>query len=201
MKIRNHRKREWWFYPHEKSNIEKKSAHIFKKKSSLMKFLNKHGQESLNGQVRIEEKSFGHSGCVRMYSVWYNEYENQHKNIKPRIVLKQMDFRGRKFIQKLSKIDKHSKKYFAFSDKIINLMCHIENEDTGVILEKDAVRLIKLFKKRGFEDFEPTEDEWIYINGHISDGICFFHWSDRCNWLRVKTIIEYFKREGLVNNI
>jgi len=200
MKIRNHRKREWWFYPHENSTIEKKSAHIFKYKSSLMRFLNANPEGCINGSVRLEESSFGYSGCIREYFVWYNDYENNYKNAGFKVVLKQQDFRGRKFICKLFKVEKDSKKYFAFSNKVISLMCHIQ-DDNGVILKKDAERLVALFKKRGFKDFEPTEDEWEYINGNIADGISFYYWSDRCNWLRTKTIIEFFKRENLIKEI
>jgi hypothetical protein len=71
-------------------------------------------------------------------------------------------------------------------------------DDNGIILPKDAKRLVGLFYKRGFKDFEPDEDDWNYINGHISDGISFWHWSDRCNHLRMKTIIEYFKQQKLI---
>jgi len=106
-------------------------------------------------------------------------------------------FRGRKFISKYNKIEKSAKKYFAFSDKVISLMSNIY-EENGAILPSKAKRLIKLFEKRGFKDFEPTEEDWEYINGHISDGICFSYWSDRCNFLRCKVILEYFKREELV---
>ena len=77
-------------------------------------------------------------------------------------------------------------------------MTNIE-DDNGLITSKDAKKLVKLFEKRGFKDFVPTEEDLIYINGHILDGIDFYHWSDRCNWLRTKTIIEYFKRNNLLN--
>jgi hypothetical protein len=109
-----------------------------------------------------------------------------------------MDFRGRKFISKNNKISKESKKYFAFSDKITSLMCNIYEEDEKTILPNKANKLIELFKKRGFKDFTPTEEDLKYINGHILDGIQFSYWSDRCNFLRCKVILEFFKRECLL---
>ncbi len=198
MKIRSHRKFEWWFFPHESSTIEKKSAHIFKYKADLMKFLNRTFEGVLGGTVRLEESCFGSSGCVREYFVWFNEYKHYKHGHSAKIVLKQMDFRGHKFIRKFRKVDKSSKKYFAFSDKVISLMCRIG--DSEVIGSRDANKLITLFHKRGFEDFEPNEETWEYINWHINDGIDFFHWSDRCNWVRTKAVIEYFKRENLIES-
>ncbi len=195
MKIRNHRKREWWFYP-PKGSMLKKHLYVFKYKQDLMKFLTSNIEQSINGIVRIEEQSFIESYAIRKYFVWYNQ--KQYKsgaNLKAD--LRQMRFRGRKYITKPIRISKKNKKYYAFSDKIISLMCNIEDEN-GNILPKDAKRLYDLFIKRGFKDFEPTEEDLIYINGHISDGICFSGWSDRCNFLRAKTIIEYFKRNGIL---
>lgn len=199
MKIRNHRNKEWWFFPPENSKINKGKWYRFKFKSDLMKFLTANLAESVNGEVRIEESCFGYSGCLRMFSVWYNDKECK-SGAKVKADLRQMDFRGRKFVHKQHKIEKDSKKYFAFSDKVIRLMCNIQ-DDNGIILSKDAKRLVELFKKRGFKDFEPNEEDWQYIDGHISNGIDFYHWSDRCNWLRTKTIIEYFNRSGLLSSI
>lgn len=194
MKIRNHRKHKYYFYPHEDSDFTK-HVYIFKYKSDLMKFLRK-TKDSLGGIVRLNENNICSNATIREYYVWYNAYNNKYKNAKFKIVLKQLTFRNKKYIFKPNKIPKSTKKYLQFSDKVIRLMCNIEND--GKILKKDAVRLVKLFEKSGFKDFKPTTDEWAYINGHIKDGICFFHWSDRCNWLRTKTIIEYFKRENLI---
>ena len=109
-----------------------------------------------------------------------------------------MYFRGRKFISKNNKISKGDKKYFAFSEKVSSLMCNIYEEDEKTILPNKANKLIELFKKRGFKDFEPTEEDLKYINGHIFDGVQFSYWSDRCNFLRCKVILEFFKREGLL---
>ena len=77
-------------------------------------------------------------------------------------------------------------------------MCNIYESDGETILPNKAKNLINLFEKRGFKDFEPSEEDLKYINGHISDGIDFFYWSDRCNFLRCKVILEYFKRKGLL---
>lgn len=197
MKIRNHRKKEWWFFPHKESKLYKQKLHRFKYKSDLMSFLNKNFKESINGEVRLEENSFGHSGCIRTWFVWYNDYDEKGKKLE--IELRQETFRGRKFVFKQEKIRKSSKKYFAFSDKVSSLMANIyQDEKSKTILPKDAKRLVELFYKRGFKDFEPTKDDWEYIDGNISDGIQFSYWSDRCSWLRTKTIIEFFKREKLI---
>lgn len=196
MKIRNHRKYEWWFRPNKDSKLEK-HLYIFKYKSSLMKFLNKHFEDAINGTVILEQSSFQGSGSVREWFVWYNDYALKGAPIK--IELRQLLFRGGKYIFKPKKISKTSKKYFAFSDKVISLMSNIYQDDEETILPKDAKRLITLFEKRGFKDFEPDEEEWDYINGHIEYGIQFSYWSDRCNFLRCKVILEYFKREGLLN--
>lgn len=197
MKIRNHRKQEWWFFPQKESKINIGRWYIFKRKSSLMRFLNANFEHAINGTVRLEHSQFGSSGCIREYFVWFNDYVKNKKE-PMKIVLKQQLFRGKKHIFKPSKISKDSKKYFAFSDKVISLMCRIKKED-GSIDKKDAKKLVNLFYKRGFKDFTPTEDDLYYINGHISNGIDFWHWSDRCNWLRTKTVIEYFKRNNLLD--
>jgi hypothetical protein len=191
MKIRNHRKYEWLFHPHKKSKLEK-HVYRFKYKADLMIFLIKHFEESLNGVVRRDHTSFNCSNTQREWFVWYAPRKEGLK-----IVLKQMEFRGRKFICKPYPISKEDKKYFAHSDKVVQLMCNIYEEDAETILPSKASKLIELFKKRGFKDFEPDDEEWEYINGHISNGISFYYWSDRCNFLRAKTIYEYFKREGL----
>lgn len=57
MKIRNHRKKEWWFYPPEKSTL-KKHLYVFKYKQDLMNFLTGNLEQSINGTVRIEERTF-----------------------------------------------------------------------------------------------------------------------------------------------
>jgi hypothetical protein len=176
---------------HENSKLEK-HLYRFKYKADLLKFLNSNFENALNGTVALDHKSFNCSNTKRKWFVWYDV-----KGATLKIVLKQLLFRGRKFISKYNKIEKSAKKYFAFSDKVISLMSNIY-EENGAILSSKAKRLIKLFEKRGFKDFEPTEEDWEYINGHISDGMCFSYWSDRCNFLRCKVILEYFKREELV---
>jgi hypothetical protein len=105
---------------------------------------------------------------------------------------REIKFRGRKCVSKPSRISKEDVKYFAFSDKKISLMCNIEKED-GTILENDAKRLVSIFYKSGFKDFEPDEDDKNYIDYYLKNGINFFYWSDRCNRLRTKTVIEYLK--------
>jgi len=193
MKIKDHRKREWWFYPHENSKLNKGRCYTFKYKSDLMNFLNSNFIESLSGEVIVNEDSFSSSLTIRSYQVWYNKKANSG-GAKWKIRLcRNKSYRFRNH----NNISKESKKYFAFSDKVINLMCNIRDED-GNITPNKAKRLVELFEKRGFKDFDPDEEDLRYINGHIEDGIDFYHWSDRCNWLRAKTIIDYFKREGLI---
>lgn len=199
MKIRNHRKREWWFCPHEKSTIKNDNGRlfIFKTKASLMRFLNANFENAINGTVRLEEKSFNSSGCIREWFVWYNDYVTNKKE-PMKIVLKQQLFRGSKYIFKPSKISKGDKRYFAFSNKVIPLMCKLQ-DDNGIILPKNAKKLVELYKKRGFKDFTPNKEDQDYIDFYLEKGIDFYHWSDRCNWLRTKTVIEYFKIKGLLN--
>lgn len=195
MKIRNHRKYEWWFRPSKNSKLEK-HLYRFKYKCDMMKFLNKNIDESVNGTVSLNHESFNCSNTKREWFVWYNDYAVKGMPLK--IVLKQMDFRGKKFISKNNKISKSSKKYFAFSDKVVSLMSNIYEADEETILPSKAKKLITLFEKRGFKDFEPNEEDLRYIDGHILDGIAFSYWSDRCNFLRCKVILEYFKREKLL---
>jgi len=181
MKVRKHRKKEWWFFPPKGSPLQRGRCYRFKYKSDLMKFLNRNFIDVLNGVVRLEEDSFGASYCRKAWDVWYD---------RNGVVLKQT------YRSKLIKISKTGKKYFAFSDKVISLMCRIGEKD--VIEKSEAKKLVDLFYKRGFKDFKPTDEDWEYINGHIENGIDFFHWSDRCNWIRTKTVIEYFKHENLI---
>ncbi len=179
MKIRNHRKREWWFSPPKGSPICKSRWYRFKYKSDLMRFLNHNLVNAVNGEVRLEECSFWGSYCLKSWIVWHKD------GIADLRLIHKM---------KTPKVSKTSKQYFAFSDKIINIMTRIDGDPSPEV----AKSLVKLFQKRGFKDFEPTEDDWQYINGHIKQGIDFYHWSDRCNWLRTKTIIEYFKQKNLI---
>lgn len=195
-KIRNHKQYEYIFHPYKESKLYRGKAYIFKYKSSLMRFLNANFENALNGEVVVHLSSFNGSGTHKRYFVWYTYHPKTSNPL--RISLRLQLFRGRKKIFGRHKISKSSKKYYAFSDKIISLMCNIYQDDDKTILPKDAKRLITLFEKRGFKDFEPTEEDWEYINGHILNGICFSYWSDRCNFLRCKVILEYFKREELV---
>ena len=196
MKIRNHRKYEWWFYPHKDTKISL-PAKIFKYKSSLIKYLNANFEGALGGTVVLNHRSFNSSSSIREWFVWYNDYTHSKKT-PMKISLRQLDFRGRKYISKPSKISKGDKRYFAFSNKIIPLMCNMQ-DDNGIILPKNAKKLVELYKKRGFKDFTPNKEDQEYIDYYLEKGIDFYHWSDRCNWLRTKTVIEYFKIKGLLN--
>lgn len=196
MKIRNHRNLEYWFFPSDNSKLLKGTCYIFKYKSDLIKFLTNNLKEAINGEVHLEEQSIGYSGCKRMWIVWYNERQYM-SGAKLTAKLKQLNFRGKKYLTKIHTVSKVNKKYFAFSDKVFNLMCNLEDQN-GIITPKKAKKLVQVFKKIGYVDFEPTEDDLNYINKAISSGIDFEYWSDRCNDLRAKAIIEYFNRSGLL---
>ena len=107
MKIRNHRKYEWWFRPSKLSKFEK-NLYRFKYKSDLIKFLNKNFEESINGTVSLDHKSFNSSNTIREWFVWYNDYDEKGSKLK--IELRQLLFRGRKVISKNNKISKEDKK-------------------------------------------------------------------------------------------
>jgi hypothetical protein len=193
MKIRNHRKYEWWFRPDIHSKLKKK-LYKFKYKADLIKFLNNNIEQSLNGEVTLEHNCFNSSSTFKSWVVWYS-----FKNSKLKIELKRELHRGSKYIFKPRKISKESKKWFAFSDKVYNLMCNIYEDDCITILPEKAKKLTEIFYKRGFKDFEPNQEDWDYINYYINKGrIDFGHWSDRCNFLRTKTIIEFFKIKNLI---
>lgn len=194
MKIRKQKKLEYIFFPH-KDNLSMfklrpfQPSVTFNSKRKLLCFLNNNVVSSLNGLVRVYEQGFGYSVWVKDYFVWYNE-----KSQKLKIDLRNIDRKIRKH-----KISKQNKKWFAFSDKIINRMNLVENEDK-TINKNIAKNLVELFYKRGFKDFNPDSEEQDYINYYINreGGIDFYHWSDRCNVLRTKTVIEYFKKLEII---
>lgn len=195
MKIRNHRRIEWWFFPREDSKLNKGRRFRFKYKIDLMNFLTSNLMETINGRVELYESHFGGSGCLRQWNVWYNDKSHCNR-LRAMADLRQLTFRNKKFVFFKDKVSKEDKKYYAFSEKVISYMGYLSDKDE--ITKQNAEKLVNLFKKRGFKDFEPSEEDLLYINGHISDGIQFGYWSDRCNWLRTKTIIEYFKRRNLI---
>lgn len=158
MKIRNHKKRKWWFCPHENSTLKPKYGvwFIFKYKSDLMNFLKSNYKDTINGVVRLEEETFNSSYCLKEWTVWYNQREYKNGS-KFKIVLKLNKFRNRNFVFRTHNLSKEEE------EKILSLM-------------------------------------WSYINGHISNGIDFSYWSDRCRDLRMKTIIEYFKQQNLITS-
>jgi hypothetical protein len=195
MKIKNHRKIEYWFYPPKNSSLEK-HCYVFKYKKDLINFLEYNFYQAINGEVIVHVSDFSGFYTLREYFVWLKrktDGKRKHVNIQ----LKQELFRGRKFVCKSKKIEKTDKKWFAFSDKIISLMCKNANNWTP----NSAKNLIELFKKRGWKDFIPDKDDQDYINYYLEKGIDFFHWSDRCNSLRSKVIYEYFKKEKLINEL
>ena len=191
MKTRNHIKYQWLFRPYKDSKL--KGCFIFKYKSNLMKFLNNNLEDSLNGIILLEYQTFNSFATLREYFIWYNDYKEVNEPLK--IVLKKLDFRGRKYISKISNISKTSKKYFAMSNKRISLMLYIAENG---ITKTHAKNLVNIFYKSGFKDFISDNKNEEYINYYLKEGIDFWHWSDRCNFLRMKTIIEYFKQQNLI---
>ena len=194
MKLRKFNKREYIFFPPDDSKLTKVS-YIFSKKDKLMKFLNGNINDSINGIVRIYYNSFGSSKHICDYHIWYNE-KQYNSGANPRIDLRKIDIKKRKPFS----VSKKTKLYFAFSKRRINLMLIIGNDiyENKEINSSHAKNLVKVFYKSGFKDFEPDEGELNYINNIIEDGLSFIYWSDRCNYLRMKTIIEFFKRKKLI---
>ena len=176
MKTRKHRKREWWFYPPKGSKISRGRCYTFKRKADMMCFINGHLPHAVNGSVHLEESSFAGSYAIRSYNVWY----------KAGVV----DLR-RVMHRKPFKVEKGSKRWFSHSNQAMEQMLAMQDGYSP----QQAKNLVKTFYKMGFDDFEPDAESWEYINGHIERGIDFYHWSDRCNRLRMKTIIEMFKRQ------
>jgi hypothetical protein len=187
MKIKDYKQIEYIFIPLIKKTL--KDSYTFKYKSDLMRFLLSNIDDALNGTVRVYVNSFCGSYTSKEYFVWYNSRKYKNGD-KLKVELKKLNKHKKRIIPKFAK------RWFAFSKKVISLMSRIGQEK--VVTPKDAKKLYDLFLKRGFKDFEPTDNQWIYINGHISDGIPFWHWSDRCDVLRTKTVIEYFRRNNLI---
>lgn len=185
MKIRNHRKKEYVYYPYEKDKIGIK----FFYKSDLMNYLTANIEEAVDGEVVIKENYFSGIHSLQHYDIWYNRQEiKSGANCKS--VLKKIRYSKKR----LHKISKLSKKHFAFSHKIITLMCYIGNNG---ITKNHAKNLVNLFYKQGFKDFVPNENDQSYIDNNINE-IPFWYWADRCNYVRVKTIIENFKQNKLL---
>lgn len=184
--IRKNKKKFTWFFKAPNNSKLEEHYYTFKYKSDLMKFLNNNISNVINGFVGLDCDTRQSSGTYRKWFVWINEYE-YNKNAPLKIELKQMTFRGEKYVFKPSKISKEDVKYYAFLDKKIKLMCNIKTK-------KDEDNLVELFYKSGFKDFEPNKEEQEHIDFYITDGIPFSYWCDRCNNLRMKTIIEYFKK-------
>lgn len=194
MKLRKFKKKEYIFFPPDGSKLTKVS-YVFKRKDKLMKFLNGHIDDSINGIVRVYNYSFGSSGHNCDYFIWYNEKQyNSGADLK--VDLRKMDKKKRKPFS----VSKNTKLYFAFSNRRIELMSIIGNTiDKGEnINPSHAKNLVEVFYKSGFKDFEPDQETLEYINSNIEEGIPFFYWSDRCNYVRMKAVIEYFKRNNLI---
>ncbi len=82
MKIRNHKKTEYWFYPHETSYL-KKNVYIFKYKSYLIKFLNNNFKNCLGGIVKKQVYSFNrYDLSLRKWFVWIYEVFRIINNVK-----------------------------------------------------------------------------------------------------------------------
>lgn len=197
MKARNMKTQGWSFRPHKDSKLKFK---VFKYKSDLMKYLNNNFREALNGEVALTFDTVNMSGTKRTWFVWYNDYSDINTPLK--IELRQELFRGRKYItkRKTVKTSKESKRWFMFSDKVINLMCALSDTPIGTELHKrQTENLIKLFYKRGYKDIDLNSDEYKdvynyeeYLTG--AEPIPYSYWCDRCNSIRCAVIIENYKK-------
>ena len=175
MKLRDHKKYEYVVW------IEGK-RHAFKYKSKLMAFLNGVGDKALNEVVEMYFKTLNSSYTHREWLVWWNDSEYR-SGASFKIVLKQLPFREKKYVFPHRPYDK---KWFAVSA----LICR-EMQKEEINFEK----LLKLFYKRGFVDRELNEEEKEYVDSYINE-IPYSYWSDRCNWLRTKTIYEQIRSNG-----
>jgi len=194
MKLRNCRKREYIFFPSDESSLGKRS-YVFKSKTKLYNFLNGRIADSINGLVRVYENYLSSCYWIADYDVYYN-YKQYNSGAKLRINLSLFD--KNKYRKRLSKEDK---KYFAFSNRRIELMSKIQddiNNNRGID-KSNAKNLVKVFYKSGFKDFDlETSENKEYILYNIENGIPFSYWSDRCGYVRMKAIIEYFKLNNII---
>lgn len=196
MKIRKHKKREYIYFPPDGSKLTKNS-YIFKRKDKLLKFLNGDVLGNLNGIIKVCENGFGYSIELYRLNVWYNQsvYNSGHGL---RIELKKDEYFRK---ERKHKISKESKKYFAFSERRISLMTIIGFDiSEGRRPNRSHVRnLVKVFYKSGFKDFDlDSSDNKEYIENNVNKGIPFSYWSDRCGYVRMKAVIEYFKKHKLI---
>lgn len=180
MKIRKLKKKTWMFFPRKSSSLPKMS-YSFKYKKDLMNFLSSNFSECHSGKVTIWHQSPNYSYYGDIFQVWHtNGYVTLH--------------RLRRGFKKC-KTTKKSKRWFAFSKKVLNRMNLVENED-GTINKPIARNLVELFYKRGFkDDIELKNGE---MKHYLKEGIPFHYWSDRCNFTRCKIIIEYFKLKNVL---
>jgi hypothetical protein len=185
MKIRNHKKFTYKFFPYENSKLIRGTCYEFKYKRSLIKFLTKNFPECLNGIVFLDVDSFNGFWTIAEYFVWFED--DYIKLCK----------KNRKYYKHWRKetIRKDLKKYCAYYNKIETLMLYIDKYGEDKI---HARNLVNLFYRSGFKDFIPDEEEQKYIDFYKEDGVDFEDWSDRCYPLRQKVIIEYFKAKNLI---
>lgn len=192
MKIRNHRTRTYFFYPsYNHKDAFPSASYQFKYKTSLMKFLSSNIERAINGTVMININEFCSCYTSRKYLVWYRLAKNL-------VVadLRLMHVNGKKCLyNRKPTVSKQEKKFMAFSGKVINLMLAIDH--TGITPTR-ANKLITLFIKQGFTDFIPNEDEQEYIDACLSTEIPWGYWCDRCDFVRCKVILEYFKKNNII---
>lgn len=184
--------KEYVFIPSDKSGIRYNFRnHKFRYKKDLMNYLRGNSiEEVINGVVRFSITDGIREFNKKSWGVWLNPNKVYNEPFLFRI-----KERGEKMFNK-SKLSKLEKTNIAYGNKIITLMISIHKEITSA----KANNLYDLFIRTGYIDFIPSEDDLVYINGYIGDGIDFCYWSDRCgDDLRRKTILTYFKRGGFLN--
>lgn len=160
-------------------------------KKDIIDFINKNLWNCVGGYVELCFNTKQIYATNRRWFIWYKKTNKGYV-----CDLKQETFRGRKYICKISKLEKESKTWFSFSEKVSNLMLNISDDD--VLKQKQIKNLLTLFEKRGYNSSKITQeykDCYVYesyVNG--TENIPWSYWSDRCNFLRCWVIEQYYIR-------
>lgn len=187
--IRREKKKYTWLVRPSSDKYEIKN---FKYKSSVLKYLMSMDVDALNSVVSRTVNTFDSSYTNSESLVWFNEHDFYHGS-DFKLVFKKITYGGRKYIHKIETIEKTTVKFFAFSDKIISLMGNLSEN----LCDNDLIKLLLLFHKRGFRDFETTDEYYnSYLDKYNIETLdTFFYWSDRCNFMRCKIIHDLIKRD------
>ena len=164
-----------------------------KKIDEVYEILKRFGDMALNAHLRREAYWLNMSFTEKEWIIWYDEKILKKHN---KFVLKRcLDYKHPKM-----HMENSSTKFFAFSEKVINLMGNIG--DNG-LTDNRLFRLLVLFHKRGFKDFIFEENDvyekdyyTAYMDKYTIDTFeDWWYWSDRCNFLRTKVLVDMIKRD------